>query len=460
MKPRLSLYAVKYLANELDKKISSNFITNVFVINSSDIVFMFSFIKEKLLISLNHNAPFISLLDIDYNFTTNLGNLNENLRKYLKGAYITKVEQINNDRVIKMSLVKNNEFFEKENYSLILEFIPTINNLILLNSDNKILFAKHYTDLSISRPIIRLMEYNPLPSNLVIKEEEFDYKEYQNSINEYLKELHFKNRKEKALPLYNFFKNKIKSLKKKVQVLEKEKLDATNKLSYKEIGESLLLYSYDEEGLNNYITTLTNYDKELSPLENANKYFDKYKKSKRTIENDNREIEIALNTINEYETVLSLFDYYSDEETEELYKKYLPNKIANHKRHKEIDARLPYYIDYLGVRIGFGKNKEQNNYLTFKKANKEDIYLHVANDKGAHVVIFDKDPSKDIILLASEIALILSNKESGDIYIADIKDVKKGASLGEALIDKYETITLHKIREESKQLLTKQKRFN
>lgn len=460
MKPRLSLYAVKYLANELDKKISSNFITNVFVINSSDIVFMFSFLKEKLLISLNHNAPFISLLDIDYNFTTNLGNLNENLRKYLKGAYITKVEQINNDRVIKMSLVKNNEFFEKENYSLILEFIPTINNLILLNSDNKILFAKHYTDLSISRPIIRLLEYNPLPSNLAIKEEEFDYKEYQNSINEYLKELHFKNRKEKALPLYNFFKNKIKSLKKKVQVLEKEKLDATNKLSYKEIGESLLLYSYDEEGLNNYITTLTNYDKELSPLENANKYFDKYKKSKRTIENDNREIEIALNTINEYETVLSLFDYYSDEEIEELYKKYLPNKFTNHKRHKEIDARLPYYIDYLGVRIGFGKNKEQNNYLTFKKANKEDIYLHVANDKGAHVVIFDKDPSKDVILIASEIALILSNKESGDIYIADIKDVKKGASLGEALIDKYETITLHKIREESKQLLTKQKRFN
>ena len=76
-----------------------------------------------------------------------------------------------------------------------------------------------------------------------------------------------------------------------------------------------------------------------------------------------------------------------------------------------------------------------------------------------HVIIFSNDPSKDIILVASEIALLLSNLESGDIYIADVKDVKKGEELGKVNLLKYQTITLHEVRESTKQLLKEQKRF-
>ena len=133
MKVKLTLSGVKELSETLNNRLVNNFITNVFVVNSSDFLLMFSFIKEKLLISLNHSAPFISLVKDINNYSTTLGNLNENLRKYLKGAYINKVEQLNNDRVMKFTLYKSNEFFEKETFYLILEFIPTINNLILLD---------------------------------------------------------------------------------------------------------------------------------------------------------------------------------------------------------------------------------------------------------------------------------------------------------------------------------------
>ena len=460
MIPKLNLKGVLILIEELKSKVLNNFITNVSVVNSSDILLSFSFYnKEKLLISLNHNNPFVSFIDSNYNSTTTLGNLNENLRKYLKGSYVTGVEQINSDRVIKFSLTKTDEFYQKNRMSLILELIPTINNLIILDDKHNVIFAKHYTDLTASRPILKGMNYIPIEPNKSLELKDFDYEEYKNNVSHYLNEIDQKAKKEKALPLYNHLKQKLKSLNKKIKVLENEIEAAKKNFEYKEIGETLLTLMNDEEELNSYISFIKDsYDASLSAKENANKYFEKYKKSKRTIENDIREIDIAKDNVKEISYILDIFSYYTDQEIEELYKKYLP-KHKTQKRNKEVDARLPYFITYKGVKIGFGKNKEQNNFLTFKKANKDDVYLHVANYHGAHVIIFDNNPDKDIILLASEIAIILSNLESGDIYIADVKDVKKGDSLGEVNLIKYETITLHEVRESSKQLLKEQKRF-
>lgn len=460
MIPKLNLRGVKELTQELNNKVIENFISNVSIANSSDIVLTFSFYnKEKLLVSLNHNSPFLSFIDSSYTSSTTLGNLNENLRKYIKGSYITKIEQVNGDRVIKFSLTKTNEFYQKDIYYLIIELIPTINNLIILNDKEEILFAKHFSDLTAARPIIKGMKYIPLEANQGLVETPFDMNKFKESVHHYLLDIDEKSKKEKALPLFNFLKQRHKSLLKKIVVLEKEIEESKKKLEYKEIGETLLTLKDDEENLKDYLPYIKEtYDNNLSTLDNANKYFDKYKKSKRTIENDTREIDIAKKSVEEIEHILSIFAYYSDNEIEELYKKYLPKKV-NQKRNKEVDARLPYYLIYKGVRIGFGKNKEQNNFLTFKKAEKTDIYLHTSNYHGAHVVIFDNDPSKEVILLAAEIALILSNLESGDVYIADIKDVKKGNSLGEAFINKYETITLHEVRESTKLLLKEQKRF-
>ena len=130
MIPKLNLRGVKELTQELNNKVIENFISNVSIANSSDIVLTFSFYsKEKLLVSLNHNSPFLSFIDSSYSSSTTIGNLNENLRKYIKGSYITKIEQVNGDRVIKFSLTKTNEFYQKDIYYLIIELIPTINNL-------------------------------------------------------------------------------------------------------------------------------------------------------------------------------------------------------------------------------------------------------------------------------------------------------------------------------------------
>ena len=163
---KLNLKGVSLLVGELNQKIINNFITNVVVMNSSDILLSFSFYnKEKLLISLNHSSPFLGFVNSDFNSHTVLGQLNDNLRKYLKGSYVVAIDVVNKDRVIKFTLHKSNDFYEKETYYLILELIPTISNLIFLDSKENIIFAKHYSDLTASRPVIQKMKYVPLSKN-------------------------------------------------------------------------------------------------------------------------------------------------------------------------------------------------------------------------------------------------------------------------------------------------------
>ena len=200
MIPKLNLRGVKELTQELNNKVIENFISNVSIANSSDIVLTFSFYnKEKLLVSLNHNSPFLSFIDSSYSSSTTLGNLNENLRKYVKGSYITKIEQVNGDRVIKFSLTKTNEFYQKDIYYLIIELIPTINNLIILNDKEEILFAKHFSDLTAARPIIKGMKYIPLEANQGLVETPFDMDKFKESVHHYLLDIDEKSKKEKDL---------------------------------------------------------------------------------------------------------------------------------------------------------------------------------------------------------------------------------------------------------------------
>ena len=101
--------------NELKKKIVGCKINNITVINSHDFLCSLSMIKqEKLLISLNHQHPFLSLININEVAPTIVGKLNELLRKLLKDAYIVSVDLVNDDRIICFKLQKANDYFKAE----------------------------------------------------------------------------------------------------------------------------------------------------------------------------------------------------------------------------------------------------------------------------------------------------------------------------------------------------------
>ena len=460
-KIQLSLSLLREISDELKKKVANNHFSHVTVINSSDILFNFSFYtKEKMLISLNHHHPFISLIDKNFNSPTLNGGLSENLRKLIKGAYVTNIEVINDDRILKFSLLKTDDFYQKEEMSMYVELIPTRTNLIILNNKEEILFAYHYLDLTHNRPVIKGLKYELPQKANSLSDIEVDAKEYKRRVNSYLVEAESKRKKEEQKPLYDHLVHKRKSLYRKIDVLNKEIEKAKAGLIYKEYGEMIFALINDEENLEDYINTNLQgvYDDLLSPSENANKIFAKYKKNKRTIEMDSLEIEKAEAEIEVLDTSINAFDYLDNDEINELYIKYLPKKSRGKK--VKVDAKFPFYVTLGNTVIGFGKNATQNNYLTFKKANKDHLFLHINESKGAHVVIFSNNPTNEEMLTASEICLILSGENVGDIKYCKISEIKKGTEPGKVLINSYKLITLREIRNETYALLRNQKRFS
>ena len=214
----------------------------------------------------------------------------------------------------------------------------------------------------------------------------------------------------------------------------------------------ILTYAYNEEELRQYVKESgIEYDFSLTPGINSNKYFQKYKKAKRTIEMDNIELEKTDDEIKYYETCLAQSKYMNEDDVIELAELLFPNKF------KDVSKRKPQSLygetSVNGTKIFYGKNAKQNEYVTFKKANKEDLFLHIKDTHGSHVVVASPNPDNETILTACEIALLLSGKECGDIQYTKVKNVKKGSFVGQAILTSYQTYTIKEIRSKTKKLL-------
>ena len=79
--------------------------------------------------------------------------------------------------------------------------------------------------------------------------------------------------------------------------------------------------------------------------------------------------------------------------------------------------------------------------------------MHIKDYHGAHVIIHHPNPDNDLKLVAAELCLILSNKSAGEVMITNMKNVKKGHALGEAILLNYSSIILKDIRPETYSLL-------
>ena len=448
-----SYSSFKKIIDELRKKIIGCRINNITVINSHDFLCTLSMIKEeKLLISLNHQHPFLGLINVKKVEPTIMGNLNESLRRFLKDAYIVDVNLNSDDRIVEFVIQKANDYYEKVVTHLYLECIPQRANLLFVNEEGKIIHALHYASVTSARPILNglsyeypnkgvLKEENEVPSLEDIKKQAVNY--YENAL-----QVH---KKEKFTPLYRYIKSRIKSLDKKSVVLRSEIESAKEHLNDADHGNYLLAFQSDKELLDEYLKDNNlKLDESKSVVENANAMFKKYKKSKRTIEMAELEVKKAKEEEDYLSYLLVSSQYMDDEELFSLSQELLPKQ---HLKKKLLPIRCSYIV-YDNVKISFGKNASSNNELTFKIANKDDWYLHIKDYHGAHIIIHNPNPSNDVKLVAAELCLILSNKSAGDIMITNMKNVKKGHALGEANLLNYSTITLNKVREETITLLS------
>lgn len=444
---KFSYSAFLLVVEELKSKIVNSRVNNFTVINSKDFLISFTTNRqEKLLISLEHQNPFICLVSSDFVVPTIQGKINETLRKEIRDCLITSVEILNNDKVLKITMQRTNDYFERERKALIIELIPQRTNLIIINEKDMVTFAAHYTTLEVNRPVIKDSKYIPIGKdetfiNSIAKVSIEEIKEYAES---YLLKASEKRNKEKFETLIKHCKSRIKSLKNKENLLMTDLEKATNNLVLKQHGDALLCLN-DNDEINTYVKENNiPYDFTLNNGQNANLLYKKFKKAKRTIEMAKIEIEKAEDEINQLHVILSQIEFMSEEELIELSLEMLPHKFkAPPKFHS---TNTISFVPIENGKIFFGKNAKQNNELTFKRSKPSDMYFHIKDYHGSHVVISKSSQiTNEDKNLAAEMCLVLSGKQEGEVYFTEIKNVKKSSQLGEANLLHYETILIKKI---------------
>ncbi|MBR0086124.1 MAG: NFACT family protein [Lachnospiraceae bacterium] len=190
---------------------------------------------------------------------------------------------------------------------------------------------------------------------------------------------------------------------KKLDLQNRQLEDAEKRERFRRYGELLNAYSYTLRGGGTSIT-LPDYmdddreieiplDPDLSLADNAKAYFEKYGKMKRTFEALSVQVEETRQEIDHLSSILQSIDMAEDQEVlkqirEEMADAGFLKKTASQKGRRERIHSKPYhYRSSDGFDIYVGKNNLQNEWLTFKFADKDDIWMHAKNMPGSHVII-------------------------------------------------------------------------
>ena len=208
--------------------------------------------------------------------------------------------------------------------------------------------------------------------------------------------------RQKSVDLRKIVMNALERNIKKYDLQCKQLKDTEKKEKYRIYGELINAYGYQLEpecrsfeALNYYTneTITIPLDPDISPSENAKKYFDKYGKLKRTEEALNELVKETHAEIEHLESILTSMDIALLEEDlveikEELMEcGYVKRHGSAKQKKQKITCRPFHYLSSDGFHIYVGKNNYQNEELTFKFANSGDWWFHAKGIPGSHVVL-------------------------------------------------------------------------
>lgn len=217
--------------------------------------------------------------------------------------------------------------------------------------------------------------------------------------------------------------------------------------------EEIIVEDYNEETLPKITIPL---DPQLSGIDNSQRYYRLYNKAKVTIQKTEPLKSASLDEVNYLESVLlSLDNASTPSELEEIHKElidqeYLSGK-STYKNTEKKKGKFPTkkdvqkkqgnktevpqpktYFSSTGRMILVGKNNRQNDWLTLKKGRPQDLWLHVKNIPGSHVLIpleeGEEFPDDATLEEAAALAIHFSQAKNSTLVPVDythVKNIKK-----------------------------------
>ena len=208
---------------------------------------------------------------------------------------------------------------------------------------------------------------------------------------------------------------------------------------------------YDENGGK----ILIELDPRLTPSQNAQKYFKRYQKLKRTAQTVTAQKKESEERLYYLKTILQNVELAEDlhdllETEQELISLSLlpaPKLEKGKKGNRKAEELSPFrrYL-YDGFTVLCGRNNSQNDRLT-KSLNAADLWLHVKAFHSSHVAVVcgAKEATDEVIKFAAEVCAYYSEARQKDKVAVDYtlkKYVKKpgGANAGFAVYTDFKTI--------------------
>lgn len=277
-------------------------------------------------------------------------------------------------------------------------------------------------------------------------------KEYYDSVSKMLSDYYEKKSNatrihQKSYDLRKIVSTSLDRCRKKLDIQNKQFASTMNRDKYRVYGELLTTYGYQAEKgdksliCNNYYTgedITIPLDKDMTPIENAKRYFERYNKLKRTYDALLIQRNETTENINHLESISNSLDIAVNDADLDLIKKELVEsgyikKKANGKKNKKSNtpkSTCMHYISSDGFDIYVGKNNFQNDELTFGNRAPGDWWFHSKGIAGSHVVLKGNGsevPDRAFEEAGALAAYYSKGRESGKVEIdyTEIQNVKK-----------------------------------
>ena len=442
----------KYIQN-LAKEIDGKLLFSPILINNETLLFPFADdYHNSLVISLNNRCPLIYKINCDIFFKSFENSFYLKFKKIFNRTIITNLDLSDKDNIVFFRLESNES---DESRILVAELIPNSPNLIVLNNGKieETFYKNKNRDLSFGA------EYK-LPDTL-------DQLSGEQEITPEFLEAHFKNEdelrfKEKYAEFLKFLNSKIKSVNKKIASINGDLKKAEENEKYRGFADEIYTLGIDLKSKIDHVELsgeMIKLDISKTVGENCQNFYKKAKKAKETKRHFESNIEMAQKSLDEFNRIKAEFDAGNEKEKDKIVEAYLP---TNKKKETEKTIfNRPWQYNLNGTYIYFGKNASQNDYLSFvMKLDRDYTWLHIKNLSGSHLVICNRKPTENELLFACEFALLCSHQKAGEIVYTKKKNVRRGHTLGEAIIKNQTTIKINNIREETVEAFANAKRVD
>ena len=245
--------------------------------------------------------------------------------------------------------------------------------------------------------------------------------------------------KAKTNNIESFIDKQIKKLTDKKNKLLIDQRDSTVADKYRLFGELLIANNYIKthqnkiEVLNYYTNEMVTIplDQKYDLMGNSKLYFKKYNKAKNSIFHINEQLAKVEDELEYFTLLKGQLKVANLKDVMEIQAELVENKylIVHGKQERMQKPKVTTFVLPSGILVNVGKNNVQNEMVTHKLSLPQELWFHVKDAPGSHVVLkkCDDYTEQDIRICANIAACFSSLKDSSSVPVnyTKVKNIKK-----------------------------------